>query len=71
MAASKTTTSRILPLESGIYKSEAFPGLWLDAAALIRSDQAELFNVLNQGLASAEHRAFVGRLEKMRAGGTP
>ncbi|HUT90185.1 MAG TPA: Uma2 family endonuclease [Thermoguttaceae bacterium] len=51
------------PDPGGIYKSEAFPGLWLDAAALLRGDQAEVLNVLNQGLASAEHAAFVERLK--------
>jgi len=48
-----------------IYKSEAFPGLWLDSAALLRGDQAEVLNVLNQGLASAEHAELVERLKSL------
>lgn len=56
---------RSSPDTRGIYKSETFPGLWLDVAALLRGDQAEVLNVLNQGLASAEHAEFVERLRSM------
>ena len=45
---------------NGIYKSEAFPGLWLDAAALLRQDYARVREVLNAGLESEEHRRFLG-----------
>ncbi|MFH1266597.1 MAG: Uma2 family endonuclease [Planctomycetota bacterium] len=57
---------RLSPSTGGIHKSETFPGLWLDAAALLRGDQAEVLNVLNQGLASAEHAEFVERLQTTR-----
>jgi Uma2 family endonuclease len=46
----------------GIYRSEVFPGLWLDPAALLRLDGPRLREVLQQGLASPEHAAFVARL---------
>lgn len=46
----------------GIYRSEVFPGLWLDPAALLRRDGARLREVLQQGLATPEHAAFVARL---------
>jgi len=53
-----------LPLsKAGIYQSEVFPGLWLDPAALARSDLAAVLQVLQQGLASPEHAAFVARLQ--------
>jgi Uma2 family endonuclease len=53
-----------LPLtEAGHYRSEAFPGLWLDPAALIRGDFPQVMAVLQQGLASPEHAAFVARLQ--------
>ena len=53
-----------LPLtEAGHYHSEVFPGLWLDPAALIRGDFAQVMAVLQQGLASPEHSAFVARLQ--------
>ncbi len=51
----------------GIYRSQVFPGLWLDPAALLRGDRRRLLSVLRQGLASPEHAAFVSSL----AGKTP
>jgi Uma2 family endonuclease len=52
-----------LPLSpDGYYRSQVFPGLWLDAAALIRGDLAQVMAVLQQGLASPEHADFVRRL---------
>lgn len=53
---------RLDPDASGVYRSEVFPGLWLDAAALLRGDLATVLSVLQQGLADAEHAAFVSRL---------
>lgn len=47
----------------GILKSEVFPGLWLDAAALIRRDRARVLEVLHAGLASQEHKDFIARLQ--------
>ena len=56
-----------LPLTAtGVYTSEAFPGLWLAPAALVRGDLAVVHQVLQQGLASPEHAAFV---ERLRAAG--
>lgn len=46
----------------GAFRSEVFPGLWLDPAALLRLDAARIREVLQQGLASPEHAAFVARL---------
>ena len=51
-----------LPLDSGVYKSEVFPGLWLDTAAMLRGDLASVFATLQQGMATPEHVAFVARL---------
>jgi Uma2 family endonuclease len=48
--------------EGGLYRSEVFPGLWLDPAALVRSDTPTVFATLQRGLASSEHAAFVARL---------
>ena len=50
-----------LPLIEGIYKSEVFPGLWLDPAAVVRGDLAGVLQVLEQGLASPAHAAFIAR----------
>ena len=46
----------------GVVRSEIFPGLWLDPAALLRGDLATVFTVVQQGLASPEHAAFMARL---------
>jgi Uma2 family endonuclease len=50
------------PDADGILRSRCFPGLWLDAAALWRHDQVRVLAVLQQGLTSPEHAAFVARL---------
>lgn len=54
----------LLPSPDGILRSEAFPGLWLDPAALLRRDREQLVAVLRQGLASPEHAQFVSMLAK-------
>lgn len=46
----------------GILHSELFPGLWLDPAALVRGEMPTVMAVLQQGLASPEHAAFVAQL---------
>jgi Uma2 family endonuclease len=51
----------------GLYQSEAFPGLWLDAAALVGQDFVRVLGALQQGLASPEHAAFVERLQRTAA----
>jgi Putative restriction endonuclease len=57
-----------LPLSpEGYYRSEVFPGLWLDPAALIRGDMVEMSRVAQLGLASAEHAAFVQQLAQNAA----
>jgi hypothetical protein len=54
---------RLEPGTDGIRRSEAFPGLWLDPAALTSGDSARVLAVLQQGIGSAEHTAFVARLD--------
>ncbi|MEJ7594025.1 MAG: Uma2 family endonuclease [Planctomycetaceae bacterium] len=53
----------------GIYRSETFPGLWLDASAMLQRDGKSVMRVLNEGLATSEHAAFVTRLETRRNSG--
>jgi Uma2 family endonuclease len=48
----------IAPDSTGILKSRIFPGLWLDTAALLRSDMKTVLATLRDGLNSPEHRAF-------------
>ncbi len=52
----------IEPAADGILRVRAFPGLWIDEAALFARDFARLIAVLEQGLATSEHAAFAKRL---------
>jgi Uma2 family endonuclease len=54
------------PPANGIFRSETFPGLWLDATALVRRDGAAVQATLQQGLNSPEHADFVARLARDR-----
>ena len=47
---------------SGIIRSEIFPGLWLTVSALLAGDMAKVLTVLQEGLNSPEHAAFVKQL---------
>lgn len=47
----------------GIFKSSTFPGLWIHSNALLSRDYAQSMEVLDRGLASPEHAAFVRRLK--------
>jgi hypothetical protein len=46
----------------GIIRSEVFAGLWLDPQALIETDLLRVLAVVQQGIASPEHAAFLARL---------
>jgi hypothetical protein len=56
------------PDADGLYRSRVFPGLWLDPAALLERNTRRLRAVLDQGLATREHAAFVARLTAVRGG---
>jgi hypothetical protein len=55
--------ARLAPSADALLKSEIFPGLWLDPAALLRGDLALVLQRLHEGLASSEHAAFVARTQ--------
>lgn len=55
---------RLAPGPDGVYRSDVFPGLWLDAEALIRRDLGRVLDVLQLGLTSDEHARFVELLQK-------
>lgn len=55
---------RLSPDVEGIYRSEVFPGLWLEESALIQGRLADVLAVLQRGIASAEHAAFLAGLSK-------
>jgi Uma2 family endonuclease len=52
----------------GLLKSIQFPGLWLDPEAMLRRDMSRVISVLQAGLASPEHAAFVKKLTEMLGG---
>jgi Uma2 family endonuclease len=54
----------LAPGSDGWFRSEVFPGLWLDAAALLRLDTRAVLQALQQGLVTPEHAAFVQLLEQ-------
>lgn len=52
----------VRPDEQGVFRSRVFPGLWLDAAAMLGGNLAGALAALQQGLSSPEHEAFARRL---------
>jgi Uma2 family endonuclease len=60
--ARERTFVDLAPGPDGFYRSEVFPGLWLDPEALLRNDRRQVEAVLEQGLASPEHVAFRAKL---------
>ena len=51
------------PRADGVIRSRVFPGLWLDVRALVTGDEEKVSRTLERGLKSAEHSAFVRRLQ--------
>lgn len=51
----------VTPDDDGLYRSRAFPGLWLDPAALWHARRS-VRTAVEKGLRSPEHAAFVKRL---------
>jgi Uma2 family endonuclease len=54
------------PGPDGLYRSEVFPGLWLDPAALFADDLDALAAAVDRGKATPEHAAFVAGLAARR-----
>jgi Uma2 family endonuclease len=52
----------LLPDEEGVIRSQIFPGLWLQVVAMLAADMPQVLAVLQAGLNSAEHQAFVQQL---------
>lgn len=60
-----------LPVDdTGTLRSQRFPGLWLAAAAMLSGDMAQVLTVLQMGLQSPEHQAFVAQLAGALENGT-
>ena len=54
------------PGEDGVLRSEVFPGLWLNAAAMLDGKLDLVLGTLQQGIATHEHQAFVATLARKR-----
>ena len=52
------------PDENGLLKSERFPGLWLLPDALLGGELPRVLEVLQQGIASQEHKTFSAALTR-------
>jgi Uma2 family endonuclease len=52
---------------SGLFKSAVFPGLWLDAPALLRLDVRQVMATLQHEVETPEHTAFVQQLQARRS----
>jgi Uma2 family endonuclease len=57
-----------IPDGQAVIKSTAFPGLWLDVAAMLGGQSAKVLALLQQGLASPEHQQFVQKLQAQGGG---
>jgi Uma2 family endonuclease len=53
--------------ENAVYRSRIFPGLWLDVQALLDRNATALLEMLQEGLQTPEHAAFVQRLQDARS----
>ena len=54
--------AELAPGDDGLFRSEVFPGLWLDPSAFFDGDLNALVAALDRGLATPEHAAFARRL---------
>ena len=62
--------SEFVPMQpdaDGFYRSEVFPGLWLDPTALLEGNMTRVLDVLEQGMAGTDHAAFIARLKAAAA----
>jgi Uma2 family endonuclease len=48
--------------DAGLLKSSVFPGLWLDADAVMRHDLAAVFKAIEAGCSTPEHADFAARV---------
>ncbi|MBE9100795.1 Uma2 family endonuclease [Vacuolonema iberomarrocanum] len=54
----------LLPDEDGIIRSRQFPGLWLAIAPFRQGDMTQVLAILQQGIVSSAHQAFVEQLQQ-------
>ena len=56
------------PDVDGVYRSQVFPGLWLDPSMLLSGDTRSLRAMVDRGVATPQHAAFVAKLAGARGG---
>ncbi|WP_448571395.1 hypothetical protein [Trichothermofontia sp.] len=59
MVLSGSRNQTLTPDADGVYRSQQLPGLWLAGDRLRAGDLAAVLSVLQQGVSTPEHRAFV------------
>lgn len=57
----------VMAAADGTLRSRVFPGLWLEAAALVARNHRKLSESLQRGISSLEHAAFVQQLESRKS----
>jgi len=62
-----TDYTRMSPGQDGLYRSTVFPGLWLEPTAMTSGDMMMVLQVLQWGLDTPEHTAFVAKLQQHEA----
>ena len=50
---------KLQPNEGNTFKSQVFPGLWLEIDCLLNYDLSRVIEVLQRGLATQEHQDFI------------
>jgi Uma2 family endonuclease len=56
--------AELAPGDDGILRSDSLPGLWLQPAAIWTNDVASLIEIVQRGIASPAHAAFVHGLAR-------
>ncbi|HBL14692.1 MAG TPA: hypothetical protein DD379_25535 [Cyanobacteria bacterium UBA11162] len=54
----------VSPDERSIIRSQVFPGLWLSVNGLRQGNRSEILAVLQEGLQTEEHQAFIEQLSR-------
>jgi hypothetical protein len=55
------------PGGDGLLRSRVFPGLWLDRSAMLAGNLAQVLGVVQQGIQSPEHQAFIDQLNSTQS----
>jgi len=58
---------RLEPGDDGLIESRVFPGLYLEAEALLEGDAAAVLDTVRAGTETEEHAAFVDKLDEQSA----